>query len=328
MPNRANAASPSRTHRLRAAAALIAACLPWLAVADPGGRVAANGAAEAASPEIRTDDVERFYALYNATDGRPSVAQLDEYLAQGSPSLKEFARLRRVTGERIAAQIAAEPAMYRDARACLALLPRVKRRVAASLRKLGELYPQAKFPPVAIVVGRGRPVGITNPAGVTIGLEALCAADFMNPDPEDRFVRVIAHEYAHIQQPAAAQDLEPGDPRASVLGMSLTEGGAEFVAELISGGVANPGLAARVRGREREIGEAFLREQDDSDYDRWMYNYRKGSDEPYDQGYWIGYRIARAYYRRAGDKRAALAAILEMPDPKAFLRQSGWAPGR
>jgi len=310
MPNRTSAAAS----RKRAIAALLIACLPW--------------AASATEPEIRTDDVERFYALYNAADGRPSVAQLDQYLAQGSPSLKEFAQLRRVTGERIAAQIAADPAMYRDARRCLALLPAVKRRVAAALRKLGELYPQARFPPVAIVVGRGKPVGITNPSGVTIGLEALCAAQFMNPDPEDRFVRVIAHEYAHIQQPAAAQELPPGDPRANVRLMSLTEGAAEFVAELIAGGVANPGLAQRVRGREKEIGEAFLREQDSTDYSQWMYNYRKDSDEPYDQGYWVGYRVARAYYRRADDKRAALAQILLMPDPKAFLTQSGWQPGQ
>ncbi|MET4729935.1 hypothetical protein ABIE09_003749 [Lysobacter enzymogenes] len=287
----------------------------------------AHAAAPAVEPEIRTDDVERFYALYNATDGHPSVAQLDEYLAQGSPSLKEFAQMRRVTGERIAAQIAADPAMYRDARRCLALLPKVKRRVAASLRKLGELYPQATFPPVAIVVGRGKPVGITNPSGVTIGLEALCAAEFMNPDPEDRFVRVIAHEYAHIQQPAAALELPPGDPRGNVRLMSLTEGAAEFVAELIAGGVANPGLAVRVRGQEKAIGEAFLREQDNTDYSQWMYNYRKDSDGPYDQGYWVGYRVARAYYRRADDKRAALAEILLMPDPKAFLAQSGWQPG-
>lgn len=316
-------APPTAGSRLRLRIVALAA---WFAVAAAAS--AAEPIAQSiAEPDIRTDDVDRFYALYAATDGKPDAVQLDEYLAQGTDSLKEFAQLRRVTGERIAAQMAADPAMYRDARECMKLLPRVKRRVAASLRTLGELYPRSKFPPVAIVVGRGKPVGITNPSGVTIGLEALCAADFMNPDPEDRFVRVIAHEYAHIQQPFAALDLPAGDPRATVLSMSLTEGGAEFVAELIAGGVANPGLAARVRGRERDVGEAFLREQDDRDFGRWMFNYRKGSDEPYDQGYWVGYRIARAYYERAADKRAALARILEMPDAKAFLRESGWVPG-
>src|SRR5690606_3373214 len=49
-------------------------------------------AAFAATPEIHTGDVHRFYALYDATGGRPSVEQLDAYLAGGSQRLQEFAR--------------------------------------------------------------------------------------------------------------------------------------------------------------------------------------------------------------------------------------------
>ncbi len=41
-----------------------------------------------------------------------------------------------------------------------------------------------------------------------IGLEAPCAADFMNPNVQDRFVHVIAHEYVHIQQ-TGLTDFEP-----------------------------------------------------------------------------------------------------------------------
>jgi uncharacterized protein YjaZ len=59
----------------------------------------------------------------------------------------------------------------------------------------------------------------------------------------------------------------------------------------------------------------------------WMFDYQPGSDAPYDLGYWVGYRIVKAYYLQAGDRRAALARILEMDDPDAFLRESGWRPG-
>ena len=41
----------------------------------------------------------------------------------------------------------------------------------------------------------------------------------------------------------------------------------------------------------------------------------------------MGYRIAKAYYRNADDKDAALRAMLEMSDPKDFLARSGWHPG-
>jgi hypothetical protein len=283
--------------------------------------------AAAATPEIRTGDVTRFYALYDATGGRPSVAQLDAYLAEGSPSLREFAQLRRVTGERIAAQIEAHPAMYENARQCLDVLPAVERRLTDALAKLSNLYPAADYPPVAIVVGRGRPVGIVNPSGATIGLEALCAADFMNPDPEDRFVHVIAHEYVHTQQPMAREPLEPGDARATVLRMSLLEGAAEFVSELVSGGVGNARHVEWTRGRERQIESDFLADAHGTDLGPWMFNYRPGSDAPYDLGYWVGYRIVKAYYTQAEDKRAALGRIIDMDDPEAFLRESGWQPG-
>jgi hypothetical protein len=279
----------------------------------------------AQTPRIVVDDVTRFYALYDATGGRPSVEQLDEYLSQGSDSLKEFAQLRRVTGERIAARIEAEPALYEDARQCLEVLPAVERRLSTALGTLSDLYPGADYPPVAIVVGRGRPVGIVNPSGATIGLEALCAADFMNPDPEDRFVHVVAHEYAHTQQAAAREELEADDPARTVLRMSLIEGAAEFVAELISGGVGNARHAEWTRGREQEIETAA--DMHGTDLTPWMWNYQPGSDEPYDLGYWVGYRIVKAYYTQAGDKRAALARIIDMEDPEAFLAESGWAPG-
>jgi len=284
-------------------------------------------AAAPVGPRILLDDVTRFYAMYDATAGKPTVAQIErDYLADASPGLREFMQARRVTAQRIFDQMAADPDMYAHAHECLSVLPAVKRRLTAAFARLASLYPQAAFPPVTIVVGRGRPVGITNPAGVTIGLEALCAADFMNPDVEDRFVYVIAHEYAHIQQ-GAETDIEPGDPRATVLRMSLMEGAAEFVAELTAGGVGNGRHAGWTKGREAEIENAFVRDMDGTDLSAWMYNYQAGSDQPYDLGYWVGYRIARAYYQRHRDHAAALQAILHVDDPHAFLKDSGWTPG-
>jgi hypothetical protein len=41
----------------------------------------------------------------------------------------------------------------------------------------------------------------------------------------------------------------------------------------------------------------------------------------------VGYCIAKAYYQRAHDKRAALKTLLELRDPKRILADSGWKPG-
>jgi hypothetical protein len=84
----------------------------------------------------------------------------------------------------------------------MAALPRVRQRVEVALRKLGRLYPKAAFPPVTIAVGRGKPMGTTSAdTGVLIGIEMLCAVKWDNLDAEERFVRVIVHEYIHIQRP-------------------------------------------------------------------------------------------------------------------------------
>jgi len=288
--------------------------------------VSAGVHAQPPGPEILTSDVTRFYDLYDSTAGKPTVEQIErDYLAHATPSLVEFAKLRRVTAQSIADRIAKDPAIYEKARACMAVLPNVRTRLAASFATFADLYPEARFPPVAIVVGRGKPVGTANRDGLYIGLEALCAADFMNPDLEDRFVNVIAHEYGHIQQPGS--EFEEGDPNVTVLRVSLLEGVAELIAELTSGSVGNPGLARWTQGREAEIETAFVRDMDSTDLSKWAYNYRPGSDEPYDMGYWVGYRIAKAYYLRSDDRKAALKRLIELEDPKAILDASGWTPG-
>ncbi len=292
----------------------------------------AAGPASAApkGPEILTGDVERLYRIYEAAGGHPTAEQLDrDYLAAGSAGLHEFAKLRNVTGARIAQTNADHPETYTGARRCLAALPAVKRRLVTAFDKLARLYPEARFPPVTIVIGRGRPVGITNPSGVTVGLEALCQADFMNPNVEDRFVHVITHEYGHIQQTGAQQDMNPGDPGATVLYMSLIEGAADFAGELISGDVGDQAPFAYAKGREAEIEQAFARDLDKTDVSAWLYNGPPTAEKPgVDLGYWAGYRVVKAYYDHAPDKRRALREIFQMTDPKAFLAKSGWTPAR
>jgi hypothetical protein len=282
-------------------------------------------AAPAVQPEIHIEDVSRFYAVYDAAGGRPSAEQLQhDYVDKGSVGLHRLAAIRRVTGEAIAANIAKNPAVYVDAKRCMDALPRVRKRVADDLDRLGALYPEAKFPPVTIAVGRGKPVGATDRTGVMIGLEALCAVSWMQPNVEDRFVFVIAHEYAHVQQ-AVASPVFYDNEKPTVLEESLIEGTAEFVGEMISGGIAYPGFKTREQGREKEIESAFVRDEDKTDLSAWLYN---GTlTEPGDLGYWVGYRIVKSYYDHARDKRRALREILEMDDAKAFLAKSRWRPG-
>jgi hypothetical protein len=311
-----------RTRRCGCRVRVLSGALAWAILGAARGATVASTSA-ALEPVIQIDDVARFYRVYDAADGHPTADQLQhDYLDVGSEGLHQLAKIRNVTGERIAANLAAHPEMYSDARRCTAILPRVRARLAVALHKLGGLYPPAQFPPVTIVVGRGKPVGVGSArTGLQIGLEALCATNWMNPNLEDRFVHTIVHEYAHVQQFPALDD----DPLPTVLEASLMEGGAEFTAELVSGGVGYSQLAAQTRGREKEIETAFVTDEDKTDLSNWLYN--STLERPGDLGYWVGYRIVKSYYLHAADKRQAFRDILELTDPKLFLARSGWYPG-
>lgn len=280
-------------------------------------------AASAVQPNVQIEDVEHFYRIYDAAGGQPTAEQLQrDYLDRGTEGLRQFAKIRNITGVRIADTLTKQPDIYANARRCMDVLPRVRTRLEAALGTLVRLYPEARLPAVTIAVGRGRPVGVGSPiTGLQIGLEALCAVDWMNPNLEDRFVHVIAHEYAHVQQnPALAEKTQ-----LTVLERSLVEGAAELVAELTSGNVAYSFFGPVTSGREKAIETAFAADVDKTDLSQWLDN--STLEKPGDLGYWVGYRIARSYYQRTSDKRAALRDILTMSDAKAFLAKSGWSPG-
>jgi hypothetical protein len=297
---------------LTSAAMLVAACSAIATAPGP-----------AAAPVIQIEDVERFYRVYDAAAGHPTADQLQhDYIDPGSDGLHEFAKLRNITGARIAETLANHPEIYTDAKRCMAVLPRARQRLKVALRELVRIYPEARLPPVTIAVGRGKPVGVGSPAsGVQIGLEALCATNWLNPNLEDRFVHVIAHEYVHVQQALALVDNE----HPTVLEGSLNEGTAEFVGELISGQVAYSHFRALTKGHEMEIERAFALDEEKTDLSNWLNNGTR--EKPGDLGYWVGYRIVKSYYQHAADKRRAIREILERTDSTAFLAKSGWYPG-
>jgi Predicted Zn-dependent protease (DUF2268) len=291
-----------------------AGALPGAAAAAPVPRV-----------EVRTSDVELFYRIYDAAGGTPSAQVLQhEYLDGGSDGVRQFIKDRIRSADALAQTISAHRDVYDKARSCAAALPAVRTRLAGVFAKLAKLDDAAKFPPVIVLIGRNNSGGTTGPSGVLIGLEVACRADWLQPDLSDRLVHLIAHEYGHVQQfPQGGED----SVQRTVLVQSLVEGEAELIAELTSGEASESHLQRWTKGHEREIGEAFLADIDSGDLKPWLYNGVGTPEKPGDLGYWVGYCIAKGYYRHAHDKRAALSTLLELKDPKQILAESHWKPG-
>jgi len=59
-----------------------------------------------------------------------------------------------------------------------------------------------------------------------------------------------------------------------------------------------------------------------NDNSLWLYNGNSIKDRPADLGYYMGYKIAEAYYKNAADKKQAVRDILEIKDFAAFLKAS------
>src|SRR5580692_11704485 len=61
-------------------------------------------------PIIRLEDVDLFYAVYDAAGRHPSADQLQhDYLDRGSEGLHTFARIRNITGANVAAALSKNP---------------------------------------------------------------------------------------------------------------------------------------------------------------------------------------------------------------------------
>jgi hypothetical protein len=277
------------------------------------------------SVEVRTSDVTTFYRIYDAANGKPSAITLQkDYIDKGTDGVRQFVPHRIVSGEALASEVASQKSVYKSARSCMKALPAVKAKLQGAFRRLANLDPQATFPPVTILVGRNNSGGTTGKSGVLIGLEVACRSSWLQPDLADRLYHLVAHEYGHVQQsPALDEDSE----NTTVLKQALIEGVAELVGELISGQVSNVHLQAWTADRAKEIGERFLADADKNDISPWLYNGVGTPDRPGDLGYWVGYRIAKAYYEKASNKRVALRTLLNLKDPKAILNDSGWQPG-
>ncbi len=282
---------------------------------------AAPVSADPFAMHVRYDDVERFFQVLDAGEGRPNAEAIQrDYIDAGSAGVRDFVPYRIESAQALAETISKKPELFEKARKCRALLPNLEKRVRPSYLAFQQILPDAKLPETTILIGRGTSGGTSRPSGVLIGLEVICDVTMLGDGGDAVLGHLVAHELGHTQQAYFRGD--------TLLASALNEGVAEFIGELISGQVSNPQHVRQVAGRESEIERAFVRNMRGADRSRWLYN-RPGSAEwPGDLGYWVGYRIAKSYFDRANDKTAAVREMLAATDPEAFLKASGWAPAK
>lgn len=287
-----------------------------------------------AGARVVTEDVERFWRAYDLaarrhTERSRAALFRREYVEPGSAGLLDFYRLKVGSAEQLAWFVGRHRRFYDGVRESTLRAADAEPEIRAAFARFRELYPDAVFPDVYLVVGRMSSGGTVSPRGLLVGVEMHGAGPESRTDelhlglrrlvttPEDLPATVV-HELVHVQQPL------PSD--RTLLAAALREGGADFVAELVRPRRTEPFYRTWGAAHEREVWETFAAEMHQPDRRGWLGNNATATESwPADLGYFVGHRIAEGYYERAADKRAALRALLRLDDPAAILRESGYA---
>jgi hypothetical protein len=287
-----------------------------------------------ASVKFVTSDIENFWRAYDLaakeTDKAKRVAIFQtEYLDKGSPGLKDFLRLRIKSAEDLVSAIDRMPKYYASIRPQTLQVQRMEKRMRAAFEKFKAIYPAAVFPDVYFLIGVTNSGGTTGRSGLLIGTEMYGKTAKSPIDELSGWLRVVlstvenvpaivAHESCHYNQRYnTAQD------QRHLLGKALQEGACDMIGELISGRTINEHLKVYGKTHDAEIWRDFEADMYKPDFSNWVYNARSAKDKPADLGYYVGYLITRAYYRKAKDKRQAVHDILNIQDARAFYEASG-----
>jgi hypothetical protein len=274
-----------------------------------------------------------------------SAERLDAWrrLGRGTPERDSLERAIAPLAEHSAAEelvrtLAAYPRYYGTVRATTLAVDTataVTGDIRRGLRHLANLYPEARFPNVYFLIGKLTTGGTVGPNGLLIGTEQLSASRDTPRDELPQWAQVATRSNSFAQLAGlvvheAVHSLQPGGSNRTLLGQALAEGIPDFLSELAVGPWHHGSERQRYgRAHEREVWLDFKDEMtSDSTIRTWMYNGMVPAPKNHgatDIGYWVGYAIAKAYYERAPDKRAAVRELILLPDAERLLRESGYA---
>ena len=272
------------------------------------------------SATIHTEDITLFWKIFDATnpefDGK--VFQKD-YLDAGSDGVKGFIKMRIESGENLSKTIKDNLSYYTAIRNSSFSINNKRDTVYKYFKGLKSIYPSAVFPNIYFVIGAKNTGGTTFKGGLIIGAE-MFGKETENFKPRlniDVIDLVVIHELVHFQQNYISDN--------TLLAQSIKEGAADFICELITGNHPNKTTYEYGDSHEKELWQEFEKKMTSKDWTPWLY-YSKHKSRPQDLGYWMGYKIVKAYYNKAEDKSKAVYDILNIKSFNDFLQQSNYNP--
>jgi carboxyl-terminal processing protease len=290
---------------------------------------------------ILTEDIANFWIAYDrlrkCNDIQDSLRSIKElYFDKGTAGFKEFINKYHYTPQDYLAAIKKYSKFFTSIHDNTLLAYTIENELTQFFKKVREYYPAYKPLTICFLISPLQCGGTTANNYLFIGTEITAStkeADLsefggnemgkilaFDTNVRERLLFIIAHETVHDLQRNADFD------NYELLNRSLTEGSADFIAELFTGVRANHYLYDYGNSHEPELWKAFKKAiENNENTDNWMYNYdRVAEGVPADLGYYIGYRIAESYYNTSMNKKQAIRDIIEMKNPTEFLEKSGY----
>ena len=284
----------------------------------------------AADAKIVTSDIAAFWTAFDQITSSTDTMPLRRYIDDGSVGLKDFTRMRWKDAATLTRVVWTQRAYYASIRnTSLAAGQVVEPEVRAAFRVADTLIDRADFPDVYFTIGWLATGGTASSHGLLIGVELFSLApdsplDALSPwqkavvRSNEALPAVVAHELVHFQQSPSGSTL---------LAQAIREGAADFVGGILTGHTINESIATYGLEHEEQLWGEFKVSMHGTDVSSWLYNggsVTESSTRPADLGYFIGARIAEAYYNKAASKHQAVQDILHIRDYSAFLTASGY----
>ncbi len=289
---------------------------------------------------VQTLDIDHFWEAFDnlkkCQTHADSVASFQTlYIDRATSGLIDFMKVRNFHAERYVSTVARYPKFFNSVRKNTYEVKKAAPLIEEVFAKFKEIYPNFKPFKVCFAIGTLISGGTVSENFVLIGTEITTSSKDVDlsefkdnafskvlageEDVVGKLKGIIAHECVHTQQ------IVPVDKNAitcKLLYDVMQEGFCDFIAELIAGNHFNTVVVEYGEAHEKELWKEFKSEMCKDNSDNWLYNYDSVKDRPADLGYYIGYKIAQAYYQQAKDKQQAIVDIIEMNNPLMFLEKS------
>lgn len=273
---------------------------------------------------VATIDVDHFWSAYDNLktcksflDSVNSFQKL--YLDKATNGLLDFIQVRDLTAEKFVAAVAKNAMFYLSVRKNTYEAKKAEPVIEDVFKRFKEIYLDFKPFKVCFAIGIKNTGGTVSNKFVLIGTEITTSTSGKDSVTSEEIVQkikgMVAHECVHTQQKPHA---DSAAIQCNLLYQSIREGSCDFIAELITGKSRNNEYGDK---NENKLWIEFKSELCNQKIGNWLYG-NSIKDRPSDLGYFIGYEIAKEYYKNMINKKQAIVDIIETSDPIHFLELS------